>query len=110
MDAARRRARVVVVVRSRSYRGASRVAVLSPGFKRMLIERGVPEEKIAVVANWAQEGIFKPEPPDPVLARELGMAGWFNVVYSGNLGHFQGLDCARSAPPQSSAISSGSGS
>jgi glycosyltransferase involved in cell wall biosynthesis len=78
----------------RVYRGASRVAVLSPGFKRMLIERGVPEEKIAVVANWAQEGIFKPEPPDPVLARELGMAGWFNVVYSGNLGHFQGLDCA----------------
>ena len=76
------------------YRGASRIAVLSPGFKRILAERGVPIEKIEVVPNWVEETLFEPMERDPELAQELGMAGRFNVVYSGNLGHFQGLDTA----------------
>jgi colanic acid biosynthesis glycosyl transferase WcaI len=76
------------------YRGASRIAVLSPGFKRILAERGVPVEKIEVVPNWADESLFEPMERDAELAQELGMAGRFNVVYSGNVGHFQGLDTA----------------
>jgi len=76
------------------YRGASRIAVLSPGFKRILVERGVPAEKIEVVPNWVDEALFEPMERDPGLAEELGMAGRFNVVYSGNVGHFQGLDTA----------------
>ena len=76
------------------YRGASRIAVLSPGFKRILIERGVPGHKIEIVTNWADEKIFKPEPAEERLAKELGMAGRFNLVFSGNMGTFQGLDSA----------------
>ena len=79
---------------SQLYRGASRIAVLSPGFKRILIERGVPEDKIEVVPNWAEEEIFRPEPPNDALAQELGMDGRFNLVFSGNMGHFQGLESA----------------
>ena len=33
-----------------------------------------------------------PEPRDEGLARELGLAGRFNIVYAGNLGPLQGLD------------------
>ena len=46
---------------SQLYRGTSRIAVLSPGFKRILMGRGVPADKIEVVPNWAEEEIFKPE-------------------------------------------------
>ena len=79
---------------SQIYRGASRIAVLSPGFKRILIERGVPAEKVEVVPNWVEETLFEPMERDAVLARQLGMEGRFNLVYSGNVGHYQGLDKA----------------
>ena len=74
------------------YRQADIVTVLSPGFKRLLIDRGVPENKVRVIYNWADEAIFQPLEPDHVLAKELGFAGRFNIVYAGNLGVYQGID------------------
>ena len=77
---------------NRAYREASEISVLSPGFKRLLVGRGVPEEKVHVIYNWTDEEIFKPVPVDPSLAEELGLANRFNVLYAGNLGVFQDLD------------------
>lgn len=74
------------------YREARTITVLSPGFKRLLVERGVREDKVQVVYNWADDDVFKPMPRDEDLARELGLAGKFNVVYAGNLGAFQALE------------------
>src|SRR5690606_2008039 len=37
------------------YKKADQLVVLSPGFKRLLIERGVPESKIEVIYNWCAE-------------------------------------------------------
>ena len=73
---------------------AAAMTVISPGFKRILVERGVPEEKVAVVYNWVDEELFRPVARDEALARELGLAGKFNVVYAGNFGSFQGLESA----------------
>lgn len=78
----------------RVYRSASAISVLSPGFKRLLLERGVAPEKVEVIYNWADEHVFRPGPPDEGLARELGFSGRFTVLYAGNLGLFQGLDTA----------------
>ena len=75
------------------YRAASAITVISPGFKRILIERGVPEAKIEVVYNSAEEDRFFPAPPDPALAAELGIdLSRFNVLYAGNIGPAQALD------------------
>ena len=74
------------------YRQATAITVLSPGFKRLLVERGVPASKVHVVYNWADDELFRPLPRDEMLASELGMAGKFNVVYAGNFGAFQGLE------------------
>jgi glycosyltransferase involved in cell wall biosynthesis len=74
------------------YRTAESITVLSPGFRRLLIERGVPSEKIHVVYNWTDEESFSPLPRDARLASELGLAGRFNVIYAGNHGPFQGLE------------------
>src|ERR1043165_8746806 len=74
------------------YRRADVVTVLSPGFKRLLMERGVPENKVKVIYNWADESTFRPLDPDLELGRELGFADRFNIVYAGNLGVYQGLD------------------
>jgi colanic acid biosynthesis glycosyl transferase WcaI len=74
------------------YRRSSVVTVLSPGFKRVLVGRGVPADKVRVVYNWTDEETFRPVPRDEALAAELGLAGRFSFVYAGNLGPFQGID------------------
>lgn len=74
------------------YRQASYISVLSPGFKRMLVERGVPSEKVSVIYNWADEKNFSIVPRDKELAATLGMSDAFNVVYAGNIGPLQGVD------------------
>ncbi len=74
------------------YGQAAAITVLSPGFKRMLVERGVLSEKIHIVYNWVEEDVFRPVPRDANLEAALGFQGRFNVVYAGNLGAFQGLE------------------
>lgn len=70
------------------YRAAAAIAVISPGMKALLVDRGVPEEKIDVVYNWVDEELFHPAPVPPREARG------FEVMYAGNLGDVQGLDVA----------------
>lgn len=74
------------------YRRASHVTTISNGFARILGERGVPEERITVLPNWANDSLFlRGSGPAPEGADE-GLAGKFNVVYAGNIGPSQGLE------------------
>lgn len=74
------------------YRWAAAVAVTSPGMAPLVAERGVPEDKIHFVPNWADEASFRPVERDPALAAELGVTAPFTVMYAGNFGEFQALD------------------
>lgn len=74
------------------YARAAAITVISAGFKRNLVSKGVPEDKIHIIPNWADEDIYRPVPRDESLAAEYGLAGRFNVVFGGNLGAAQGLD------------------
>jgi lipopolysaccharide/colanic/teichoic acid biosynthesis glycosyltransferase len=74
------------------YGSAARVAVLSPGFKRLLVERGVPERRIDVIPNWADEKQIDVTVPTPSRANELGFDGMFTVTFAGNMGTVQALD------------------
>lgn len=74
------------------YCHADWLTVLSPGFKRALMERGVAEDKIEVIYNWCNETAQKPAPYDAALAQEIGFEGRFNVLFAGTMGIVQGLD------------------
>lgn len=73
-----------------TWRRADRIAVLSNGFRRLLIERGVPEEKIAVIPNWADEEAVAADPG--ARPEALGEADKFRVLFAGNMGPAQALD------------------
>lgn len=74
-----------------AYRSAARIAVLSPGFKRALIDRGVPAEKIEVIYNWCHESAITQAQSDAPILREAGVEGRFNVVFAGTMGRAQAL-------------------
>jgi len=74
------------------YGSATRVAVLSPGFKKLLIERGVPERRIDVIPNWADEKQIDVRLPTEARAAELGFGETFTVTFAGNMGTVQALD------------------
>jgi glycosyltransferase involved in cell wall biosynthesis len=72
------------------YRRSSAIIAQSEGMKRALVERGVPEAKISVVRNWADAEFREIPPPSP--APET-----FTLVYGGNLGRAQQLECVLEA-------------
>lgn len=74
------------------YRRAGAIGVISPGYTKNLIGKGVPPEKIHLLTDWADEEVYNPVAPDSKLAVELNMLGKFNIVFGGHLGLAQGLD------------------
>lgn len=87
-------ARVLDRVCRTFYRGAAAVVCIAPTMAVLLRERGVAEERLEVVSNWADENVFAPHPRDQALAAELGLEGRTSVMFAGNLGPVQGLDTA----------------
>ena len=75
-----------------AYRLASKIVVLSPGYKSALVERGVPSSKIEVVYNWCEETRMLRSRSSEGGDDPFGLSGRFNVVYAGNLGRVQALD------------------
>jgi colanic acid biosynthesis glycosyl transferase WcaI len=76
----------------RVYRRAAAIRVISPGFRDNLIAKGVPAEKIHVISNWVDAGIFRPVGPDPRVGEQFGLAGRFNVMFAGMMGPAQNLE------------------
>ena len=74
-----------------TYRIASRIVVIAPGVKEKLLERGVPESKIAIIYNWCDEKQGAVEKAGLADA-EPGLAGRFNLIFAGTMGKVQGLD------------------
>jgi colanic acid biosynthesis glycosyl transferase WcaI len=74
------------------YRRAAAIAVHSDGNRRFLIGRGVPAEKIHVIANWADTDRITPQPRHNDFRREHGLGTRFLVSYAGTMGWAQGLD------------------
>jgi colanic acid biosynthesis glycosyl transferase WcaI len=75
-----------------TYRRASRIVVLSQGFKDQLVRIGVPAGKVDVVYNWCDEDSLKREsgatPGEETAALPDGC---FSLLYAGSLGALQGL-------------------
>lgn len=74
------------------YGVATAIVTISDGFHQALIAKGVAQQKITVLANWANEENFQPVLPDPVLAEREGLGQRFCVMYVGNIGAAQALD------------------
>lgn len=77
-----------------TYKNAEKIIVISEGFKKNIMEKGVPEEKIIIIPNWVDENeVTFVERKDNTLFDKYGLdREKFYVCYSGNLGHTQNLN------------------
>lgn len=71
------------------YRRVDRIVVLSPGFKRLLKERGVPDEKIDVIYNWCDEAALTAKARN--CPQGFPENDRFRIVFAGNMGKAQAL-------------------
>jgi colanic acid biosynthesis glycosyl transferase WcaI len=74
------------------YDRAAAVAVLSRGFRRNLLDKKVPSQKIAVIPNFVDSDFVKPLLRDNDFAQEKNLDGKYVVLYAGNVGNSQGLN------------------
>lgn len=82
------------VIENFTYRNADKIIVISEDFKRNIMAKGVPEEKIVVVYNWVDEEAVKHVPREE--NKLFDMYGLdrkkFYITYSGNIGLTQNMD------------------
>jgi colanic acid biosynthesis glycosyl transferase WcaI len=72
------------------YARMTHIVALSPGFRRLLISRGVPPEKVTMIYNWADEtAIMSAGETRPTLMPDNGQ---FRLLFAGNMGLAQNLD------------------
>lgn len=82
------------VIENFTYRNADKIIVISEDFKRNIMAKGVPEEKIVVVYNWVDEEAVKHVPREEnKLFDAYGLdRSKFYITYSGNIGLTQNMD------------------
>ena len=82
---------IISIICKQVYKYVDHIVVLSPGFKKLLINREVPENKISVIYNWCDEEALESK---TILKDEYDqlLSDKFNLVFAGNLGKAQSLD------------------
>ena len=75
------------------YKRSDHIVVVTPAFSGFLIRHWrVPAEKLSVVQNGVETGLFRPEAARPSLKKEIGAEGKFLVCYIGTMGMAHGLE------------------
>ena len=81
-------------VENYTYRSADRIIVISEDFKKNIMAKGVPEDKIVVVPNWVDTAeVYSVERKNNKLFDKYDLdRSKFYICYSGNIGFTQNMD------------------
>lgn len=82
--------RIVGLICRWVYARMTHIVVLSPGFKRLLTDRGVPSEKVTIIYNWANDAAITAA--STTRPSTMPDNGRFRLLFAGNLGLAQNLD------------------
>ena len=77
-----------------TYRNADKIIVISEDFKKNIMAKGVPEDKIVVIYNWVDEEavVDIPRAENKLFDKYALDRGKFYLTYSGNIGLTQNMD------------------
>jgi colanic acid biosynthesis glycosyl transferase WcaI len=74
------------------YRHAAGITVISDGFRKNLLAKGVPEAKISIIPNFIDSEFITPQHKDNAFSKKHDIADKFVVLFAGNMGFSQGLE------------------
>lgn len=82
------------IIENFTYRNADKIIVISQDFKKNIMAKGVPEDKIVVVYNWVDQNAVKdiPRSENKLFAMYDLDPSKFYVTYNGNIGLTQNMD------------------
>lgn len=82
------------IVEKITYKYADKIIVISEDFKKNLLAKGVPEDKIVVIYNWVdQNAVVNVPREENLLFDKYGIdRSKFYIEYSGNIGLTQNMD------------------
>ena len=80
-----------------TYKLADHIVVVCPGFKKILHERGVPDDKVTMIYNWCDDSHIATMDKLEAAKCEPELAGHFNVVFAGTMGKAQALSAVLEA-------------
>src|SRR5207302_2342251 len=86
------------LVASWVYRRMDAIVVQSPGFRRLLVQRGVADEKLQLIYNWCDEQSLRNA--NGARLGEFPGDGSFRIVFAGNMGRAQSLAAVLDAADQ----------
>ncbi len=86
--------RIGRVIENFTYKNADKIIVISQDFKRNIMAKGVPEEKIEVIYNWVdEEAIVNVPREENILFDRYGLnRDNFFITYNGNIGLSQNME------------------
>jgi len=79
------------------YRRAAVLTVISEGFRRNLLAKGVPPQRIEVIPNSVDTAFVRPLPKRNRFSSRQKLDQKFVVLFAGNIGFSQGLETALEA-------------
>jgi colanic acid biosynthesis glycosyl transferase WcaI len=80
-------------LRNRSLRAAAVNVVIGERMRLLLVENGVPSERVRVIHNWSDGTVIQPmDVESNPLRRDWMLESKFVVGYSGNMGRAHGFD------------------
>jgi colanic acid biosynthesis glycosyl transferase WcaI len=74
------------------YRHCSHISVISEGFKKIILEKGIPEAKVTVQPVWADPDFIQPSTKLNLFRERLGLNNSFIFLYAGNIGITSSLE------------------
>lgn len=82
------------VIEDFTYKHADKIIVISEDFKRNIMAKGVPEEKIVVIYNWVDQNAVKniDRKDNKLFDKYYLDRNKFYITYSGNIGLTQNMD------------------
>ncbi|MFQ6616831.1 MAG: glycosyltransferase family 4 protein [Fidelibacterota bacterium] len=74
------------------YERAAHISVIAPSFRRSLLEKGVPAEKVSVIPNFVDTSFIRPMDKVNSFSKKHALADKFVVTHAGNLGYAYDLE------------------
>ncbi len=88
----KRTLRMLERLETKMYKAAEHIITVGEGYKKKLLEKNVPEEKITVIPNGIDPEIFQPTQPKRQIIQKHNLEGRFVCSYIGTIGMAGGLE------------------